>query len=63
MADKITYLWIPRQDGSKALVELRRSSFPSADAYQDAVDFHLERGAEESPPLVPITCVPEQLSA
>ena len=38
-----------RQDPRRGLqlVELRRSMFSSDEAFQEAIDFHLERGCEE----------------
>ena len=46
MNDKTVRLWRVDSKGDNLLITLSRSSYSSADSFQEAIDFHIERGAE-----------------
>jgi len=39
-------LWRTNEKGERVLTELRRSMFPDEDTFQQALEFHFERGCE-----------------
>lgn len=44
--DETIRLWREDDAGVRQLTEIRRSMFASEDAFQEALQFHLERGCE-----------------